>query len=113
MRQGKVDSPAQVASRDLAVDRVHARGTDLDLDIVRAGLRSRYIREAQRLDAVETGERERLHVVTPGNLYAWPRNISRASTMRMTSPGPSVSMKLRASRHICAIGISAASPMAP
>src|SRR5262245_47951848 len=42
-----------------------------------------------------------------------PRNISRARTMRITSTGPSVIMKLRASRHILAIGISLASPMPP
>jgi hypothetical protein len=33
--------------------------------------------------------------------------------MRMTSTGPSVIMKLRASRHICEIGISAANPIPP
>jgi hypothetical protein len=31
--------------------------------------------------------------------YTWPRKISRASTIRITSTGPSVIMKLRASRH--------------
>jgi hypothetical protein len=49
----------------------------------------------------------------PWRRHACPRKISRANTMRMTSTGPSVIMKLRASRHICAIGISAASPIPP
>ena len=56
MRQGEVDPAAQIAMGDLSVDRVHARGKNLDQDIVRPRLRDRHLREAQRGEAVIAGE---------------------------------------------------------